>query len=130
MFAPSRPVGLVDGRLRACPASPNCVCSQDADAGHAIAPLGFTGPAPAAWEHLQQVIRCLPRTRVVEVNDQYMRVEFTTALLRFVDDVEFLLDAPGQMIHVRSASRVGYSDLGTNRKRVESVRAALQSGLQ
>lgn len=130
MFASRPPVGLVDGRLRPCPPSPNCVCSQDPDAGHAIAPFRFAGPGPAAWDHLQQVIRTLPRTRITEVNDHYLRVEFTTAILRFVDDVEFLLDAPGEVIHVRSASRVGYSDLGANRKRVESLRAAFETGLQ
>lgn len=130
MFATRPPVGLVDGRLRPCPASPNCVCSQDADAEHTITPLRFTGSAPAAWERLQQIVRTLPRTRVTEANDHYLRVEFTTAILRFVDDVEFLLDAPGEVIHVRSASRVGYSDLGTNRKRVESLRAAFEAGLQ
>ncbi len=130
MFVARPPVGLVDSRLRPCPASPNCVCSQDADAEHTIAPLRFTGSAPTAWERLQRIVRTLPRTRVTEVNEQYLRVEFTTAILRFVDDVEFLLDAPGEVIHVRSASRVGYSDLGTNRKRVESLRATFEAGLQ
>lgn len=130
MFTSPPPVGLVDGHLRPCPPSPNCVCSQGADAGHAIAPLRFAGPAPAAWDRLQQVIRASPRTRITEVNDHYLRVEFTTAILRFVDDVEFLLDVPGEVIHVRSASRVGYSDLGANRKRVESLRAAFEAALQ
>lgn len=130
MFATRPPVGLVDGRLRPCPASPNCVCSQVADAEHTISPLRFTGSAAAAWERLQQIVRTLPRARVTDANDQYLRVEFTTAILRFVDDVEFLLDGPGEVIHVRSASRVGYSDLGTNRKRVESLRAVFEAGLQ
>lgn len=130
MFASRPPVGLVDGQLRPCPPSPNCVCSKNADEGHAIAPLRYTESAAAAWDRLQQIVRALPRTRVTEVNAQYLRVEFTTAILRFVDDVEFLLDAPNKIIHVRSASRVGYSDLGTNRKRVESLRAAFEVDLQ
>lgn len=132
MFGPPPPVGLIDGRLRACPSSPNCVCSQDADAEHSIPALKYTGDAAAAWKQLQMVIRDLPRTKIVSVDDSYLHVEFTTALLRFVDDVEFLLDRGSSTIHVRSASRVGHSDLGTNRRRIEDIRkrfdAALQSG--
>ena len=130
MFGGSRPVGLVEGRLRSCPSSPNCVCSQDGDATHTIAALRFSGDAPAAWKRLEQVLRGLPRTRVVSVDERYLHVEFTTAVLRFVDDVEFLLDGSDGVIHVRSASRVGYSDLGANRKRIEGIREIFEADLQ
>ena len=130
MFGGSRPVGLVDGRLRPCPTSPNCVCSQDGDATHTIAPLRFADDPSVAWKRLEQVVRSLPRTRVVSVDERYLHVEFTTAVLRFVDDVEFLLDAPARVIHVRSASRVGHSDLGANRKRIEGLRAIFEADLQ
>lgn len=114
------------GTLPPCPASPNCVCSQDPDPDHQIAPLRFSGPPQEAWNRLKQVVAAQPRTRIVEEHPGYLRVEFTTRLMRFVDDVECLMDAPASQIHVRSASRVGYSDLGANRKRVETLRAAME----
>ena len=119
---PNGPVGLVEGRLRPCPSSPNCVCSQDEDAGHQIEPLRFAGPPREAWERLHDLVLKLPRTRVVSREDRYLHVEFTTLLMRFVDDVEFLLDKTTSVIHVRSASRIGHSDLGANRKRIEAIR--------
>lgn len=124
------PVGLVDGHLRPCPSSPNCVCSQATDAGHAIEPLHFSDDAQFAWMRLKVIIEGLPRTRIVKFDDGYLHVEFTTALLRFVDDVEFQLSADRGLIEVRSASRVGHSDLGANRKRVEMIRKEFESDLQ
>ena len=129
MFGPAPPIGVVDGRLRPCPSSPNCICSQDSDAEHTIAPLRFAGNAQAAWQRLRQVIDGQPRIRVISADDRYLHVEFTTALLRFVDDVEFLLDSANGAVHIRSASRIGHSDLGTNRKRMEGIRKLFESGL-
>lgn len=123
------PIGLVDGRLRPCPSSPNCVCSEASDS-HAIAPLRILDDPQFAWMRLKALVSELPRTRVVTSTDDYLHVEFTTALMRFVDDVEFLLDAEQGVIEVRSASRIGHSDLGTNRKRVESIRKMYESDLQ
>lgn len=122
LFGSHGPVGLVDGRLRPCPSSPNCVCSQDEDAGHHIEPLQFSGSPREAWDRLHALLAKLPRTRVVSRDDHYLHVEFTTLLMRFVDDVEFLLDETTSVIHVRSASRIGHSDLGANRKRIETIR--------
>lgn len=116
------PVGLVEGRLLPCPSSPNCVCSQDEEAGHHIEPLRFTGSPREAWDRLHVLLGTLPRTRVVSRDDRYLHAEFTTLLLRFVDDVEFLLDEAASVIHVRSASRIGHSDLGANRTRIEAIR--------
>ena len=129
MFGPAPPIGVVDGRLRPCPSSPNCVCSQDADAEHTIAPLQFSGDAKSAWQRLRQVIDGQSRIRVISADDLYLHVEFTTALLRFVDDVEFLLDSANGVVHIRSASRVGHSDLGTNRKRIEGIRKLFETGV-
>ena len=129
--APRPGPGLHDGRLAACPSSPNCVCSQNADAAHAIAPLAFRGSAAAAMRALQQVLASQPRVRVITETPNYLHAEFRTPLCRFVDDVEFLVVESEHVIHVRSASRVGYSDLGTNRRRVEALRrefAALAGG--
>ena len=116
-----------DGRLSPCPASPNCVCSQDDEVIHQIEPLRFVGAPREAWQRLATVLTQLPRTRIVTTDSTYLHVEFTTPLLRFVDDVEFLLDETAAVIHVRSASRVGHSDLGANRTRIESIRRLFES---
>lgn len=71
---------------------------------------------------LKDVIRSLPRTQLVEENEGYLHYEFTSLLLRFVDDVEFLFDEGTKTIHFRSASRTGYSDFGVNRRRMEEIR--------
>lgn len=116
-------LGVKDGRLAACPPSPNCVCSQDGDE-HAIEPFAFGGDAEAAWVRLKQVLAEYPRTKVVSESDGYLHAECTSLVFRFVDDVEFFLDREKGLIHVRSASRAGRSDLGVNRKRVEQMRQA------
>ena len=119
-------LGPVNGRLRACPESPNCVCSQQpppGDAEHAIAPLTVTGDADAAWTRLIETLHRQPHAHIVAETADYLHVEFVTPWLRFVDDVEFLRSDAEQVIHVRSASRVGRSDFGVNRQRVERLRA-------
>ncbi len=120
-------LGLVDGRLRPCPASPNCVCSQDADAMHAIEPLTYSGTAAEAIERLKAAILRMPRTKIVADTGDYLHVEFTTRLMRYVDDVEFAVDHQQKVIHCRSASRIGYSDLGVNRQRIEAIRETYSS---
>jgi len=116
-------MGVSGGRLAACPDSPNCVSSQSADPRHAIDPLRYEGTAQKARERLVKAISAMKRVRIVAAEERYLHAEFTSALLRFVDDVEFLLDDGTGTIHVRSASRVGYSDLGVNRRRVEEIRS-------
>ena len=116
-------VGMTGGRLAACPASPNCVSSQSADPRHAIDPLRYEGTAEKARELLIEAVARMKRARIVLADERYLHAEFTSALLRFVDDVDFLLDDGAKTIHVRSASRVGYSDLGVNRRRVEEIRS-------
>ena len=117
-------LGPVAGKLLPCPTVPNCVCSQDPDADHQIAPLAFTGSGPAAWARPKSLVLAQPRARITEERDLYFRAEFTSLVFRFVDDVEFLLDENAGVIQVRSASRVGHSDLGVNRKRIERLRAS------
>lgn len=118
-------LGVRDGRLADCPSSPNCVCSQSGDAEHQVAPLTFTGPPGAAMDRLEKLVRSMPRTEVVRRDGDYMHVVFRSFLFRFPDDVEFYAqpasaEEPGR-IDVRSASRIGYSDLGVNRARVEEI---------
>jgi len=122
--ANSRParVGVTNGQLMACPASPNCVCSQATDKEHAIAPLTYQGTAEDALSRLLALIRDTKRTTVVTAQERYLHVEFRSAFFRFVDDVEFHIDDAQKTIHFRSASRLGSSDFGVNRKRMEAIR--------
>lgn len=123
-------LGAKDGILASCPSSPNCVSSQAADEGHQIAPLVFNGSAEKALARLKQVLGRRSDTTLVAEQPGYLRVEFRTTL--FVDDGEFLLDQARGVIQVRSASRLGYSDLGKNRSRIEEVRSqfAAAGGVQ
>jgi uncharacterized protein (DUF1499 family) len=124
------PKALADGsgRLAPCPDSPNCVSSEATDEVHAIAANRIQGDATAAWQALESQLAELPRVEVVTNEGGYLHAVFTTRLMRYRDDVEFALDAAAGVIYVRSASRVGYGDMGVNRKRIESIRAALAEG--
>ncbi len=116
------PLGLVDGRLRACPQRPNCVSSESNDAAASIAPLGIdAGQADTAWRALLEAIEDLGG-EVRAQRPDYLHATFTTRVFRFVDDLEARRDPERGVIHLRSASRVGYSDRGLNRERVERLR--------
>ena len=114
-------VQLVDGKLRACPKSPNCVSSESDNASSRVEPLTFQGPPEKAWGNLKETIREMGG-KIEEEHDGYLWATFTSRLFRFVDDVELRMVSSDSMIHVRSGSRVGYSDLGVNRRRVEKLR--------
>jgi uncharacterized protein (DUF1499 family) len=116
-------LGVRDGRLDPCPSSPNCVASQ-ADGDANVEPLAFEGSGDAALRRLADAIRGMPRAEVVALGNGYLRAEFTTRLFGWVDDVEAVVDGSANVIHLRSASRTGYWDLGTNRRRVEAIREA------
>jgi uncharacterized protein (DUF1499 family) len=113
--------------LPPCPSSPNCVSTlaSHADTQHAIAPFRYQISLAEAKELLKALIASLPRTRLIEEDGEYLHYEFTSLLLRFVDDVEFVFDEGSKTIHFRSASRVGYGDLGVNRRRMENIRSSL-----
>lgn len=129
IFAGKRPttLGVHNGRLAPCPKTPNCVSSQSSDGVHKIEPLTYTSSAVEAIANLKTVIQNMERTKIITETSNYLYAEFTSAIMRFVDDVEFYLDEREKVIHVRSASRLGQSDLGVNRKRVEAIRAKLQA---
>lgn len=124
-FSGKRPtnLGVKDGKLANCPASPNCVSSQAAatDSEHFIAPLAYHSEPTKAMADLKTIIEGMPRTKIITETTDYLYVEFTSALMGFVDDVEFYLNPGDSVIHVRSASRLGQSDLGVNRKRIEEI---------
>src|SRR5262245_46267656 len=113
--------------LAPCPSKPNCVSSLARDAAHQIAPIAFRGDPAQAMRRLRAVIEAMPRTHIVSASDSALRAEFTSRLFRFVDDVDCVVDSAAGVIQIRSASRVGYSDLGVNRTRVEAIRAAFGS---
>ena len=123
-------LGVKNGELMPCPKSPNCVNSQAVDETHAISPLRFTGSPEEAKARLLQILESAKRARAIDVQENYIRASFTSALFRFVDDVEFYFpqqQGAETLIHVRSASRAGYSDLGVNRKRIEQIRSQLST---
>ena len=108
-------------RLKPPPHSPNCVHSAAKPRlpQQAIAPLkGVT------LADVKGALTSWARTSLVEEDNEYLHYVVTSALFRFKDDLEF--HATEGVVHVRSASRVGYSDLGANRKRVEKLRAQLK----
>ncbi|MDD2853347.1 MAG: DUF1499 domain-containing protein [Desulfuromonadaceae bacterium] len=113
-------LGVRNGKLAVCPSSPNCVSSEALEEMHQIAPLAFSGDPDAAFARLKQVLVRRTDSTIIEDRSDYLRVELRTTF--FVDDGEFLLDRAGGVIHVRSASRLGYSDLGKNRRRMEEIR--------
>ena len=75
---------------------------------------------------LERTITGMNGTTIVTRDERYLHAEFRTPWLGFIDDIEFLVDTTRGVIHGRSASRRGYSDLGTNRARVEAIRAAFE----
>jgi uncharacterized protein (DUF1499 family) len=117
-----RNLGSSAGRLADCPDSPNCVSSQARRESQFLAAIPFHGSSGQAVDILKEVVAAMPRSKLVAEDSGYLHFEFRSFLFRFVDDVEFLVDEPNAVIHFRSASRVGYSDFGVNRRRMEVVR--------
>jgi uncharacterized protein (DUF1499 family) len=120
-------LGVKDGKLALCPPTPNCVCTQATDDAHRIAPLTFTGTAADAMARLRRIVIVQPRMLLTVQTETYLRAEFASLLFHFVDDVEFLIDSAAKVIHFRSASRTGRSDLGVNRRRMERIRRFFES---
>lgn len=118
---PPQNIGVQNGRLAPCPESPNCVSSFESDETHSIQALS------ANLEQIEEVLLELDEANIVDAGDNYLYAEFTSRIMGYIDDVEFLYDRNSGLTHVRSASRLGYSDLGANRKRIESIRNAISS---
>ena len=123
-------LGIENGQLTECPTTPNCVHSQATDKEHFIEPILITGPPLEAKKHILNILKELKSSEVKVVEDNYIRAEFTSSVFRFVDDVEFYFpdtESKEGIIHVRSASRIGYSDFGVNRKRIEHIRSKFKT---
>ena len=115
--------GLVEGKLTQCPDKPNCICTEfEADATHYIDPVVFSqGNTSEVLSRLKNSLREMGGSIQAE-NDNYLAATFTSSIFRFVDDLEIRIDTDQQLIHMRSASRVGNSDRGINKKRIERLK--------
>lgn len=123
-------LGVQDGRLQPPRKSPNNVHSQASSFGPAfkhtlIEPLPAGADGPATMARLKTLIEATPGAEVVRSAPDYLYVQYTTRWMKFVDDAEFWYDPSAQKVQVRSASRLGESDLGVNRARIESLRQRL-----
>jgi len=118
--------GGQDDKLPPCPASPNCVSSDATDEAHRVEPYRLLVAPQQGWQTLLEVVVALPRTTVVTKTEDALHAESRSAIFGFVDDVEFQLRPADKTIAVRSASRLGYWDLGVNRRRVEQIRRLLR----
>ena len=114
-----------DRALRGCPDKPNCVSSAEAQGSRRVEPFVIAGDAAEQWPKVIEAVLGLPRTQIVDKTDNYIHAESRSRIFGFVDDLELVLEASTGVVGVRSASRIGYSDLGVNRKRVERLREAL-----
>ncbi|MGP0595257.1 DUF1499 domain-containing protein [Nitrospira sp. T9] len=122
-------LGVQDHRLAPCPSSPNCVSTLSDSETHSIDPFRYNKTMAEAKGVLKQIIGEMSRSELVQEEEGYLHYEFRSLLFRFVDDVEILFDDGSKTIHFRSASRVGYSDFGVNRSRMEEVRKMVQGKL-
>jgi len=115
-------LGVTDGKLAPCPDKLNCVISQNGDDVHNINPIVYKTNRTQAFKILKKIIESRKRAVIIEESDNYLYAEFRSRLMGFVDDTQFYFPKNESVIHVRSASRLGYSDMGVNRKRVENIR--------
>ena len=125
-------LGVADGRLKRLPRTPNCVSSQAdlwPDAPQRdfarIAPIPLVGDGPATIAKLAGIVETMPGASIIERKPDYLYAQFTSAMMKYVDDVELWFDPQANVIQVRSASRVGRKDFGVNRARIEAIRERL-----
>ena len=121
----SQPPATAMPAMQACPSSPNCVSSQ-AQGDAFIEAFTLIMPAQQAWPEIIITLQSMPRTKIILETPDYIHATATSLVFRFVDDLELQLVSDGKTIDVRSASRVGYSDMGVNRRRLEELRKRLQ----
>jgi len=128
LFAPAVSTAeIMSTRLNDCPASPNCVSSDATDSSHQIAPFVLKQPGTDAWKIITEVVQTMSRTNITVNTGTYLHVECRSAIFRFVDDLQLEWRADQGIVAVRSASRIGYTDFGVNRRRVERLRSVLET---
>ena len=127
-FISSQPdnLGVNNGQLAPCPDSPNCVSSFETSDGHKIDPIPFTGNIEETRTKLLATLNAMPRVNIITAQPTYIHATTRSRLMGFVDDNEFLLDEAAGEIHVRAAARLGQSDMGANRARVERIRGQMK----
>lgn len=115
-------LGVSDGRLAPLPGSPNAVSSQTSQRGKQVDELAMQGDIAATKLRIAECLRKMGGNKIVSERENYIHAVFTSRFFRFKDDVEFYIEPRNGKVQFRSASRVGYSDLGANRKRYQSFR--------
>jgi len=121
MTTSKKPIGITDGKFHPCPKSPNCVSTQSTDEKHRMHPIKYTSTVAETKEKLKKIVNTFKRTKLITETENYLHFEFRTATFKFVDDVEFYLDEKEKLIHFRPAARLGWSDMGVNKKRMKSI---------
>ena len=114
------------GQFAVCPETPNCVSTKNINTKNYISPIYYKGSLDSAKRFLLLAIKPIKSVSIKKELEQFIHIEVTSKIFGFIDDVEFYLNEPG-IIHFRSASRLGYSDLGVNRERMETIRKTFQS---
>jgi uncharacterized protein (DUF1499 family) len=127
MVKKARKTGLVEGKFHPCPVKKVCVSTMSPinDHVHYIEPIKYDGSATDAMKNIVQIMHSMKRTKILEKTETYLHIVFTTALFRFKDDVEFLINDEEKKIHFRSQSRKGGYDWNANRNRMENFRSLL-----
>jgi uncharacterized protein (DUF1499 family) len=120
-------LGVQDLRLAPCPSTPNCVSSDATDPAHWVAAFQLAVAPTDGWRTARAAVANLPRTRIVSETDEYLHAECSSAFFGFVDDLELHVRPTHDILAVRSAARLGHSDFGVNRKRVEKLRLLLRN---
>ena len=113
--------GVTQGQLAPCPDSPNCVSSQAQKKSQKVDPIAMAEPLATAKAKMKTILNQLGQNKIVQEDPNYLHVEFTSMIFRFVDDIEFYFDTDHKLIHLRSASRTGRYDFGVNRKRMNDI---------
>lgn len=128
-YSGAKSLGLIQGQLTECSESPNCVSSQTTQRSKHIAPINASDTPELTWLILRDLVDKMPQALLITENENYRHYQFTTPLMGFIDDVELLFNPTGKLIQVKSASRIGQSDMGANRNRVELLRENLDEAL-
>ena len=118
-------LGIKEGKLSGPKQTPNSVVSDSVATTHPayIAPIAFTGDAKAAMSKLTAIVKSMEGATLMEATDAYLCAEFKSKTMRYTDDFEARVDSAANVIHVRSASRLGKRDFDVNRQRVDAIRA-------
>jgi len=121
---------MSDPQLKPCPESPNCVSTQTQQKSKQMDPIPFALDLKEAIKIIKGVVESLSNTHLEKESPNYLHYTFKSKIFRFIDDVEFLIDGEQKLIHFRSASRTGYSDMGVNKKRMTEITAGIEQAMK